>query len=328
MSNFYPASANASASALTASMITSGTTIDLTQINDAQFAYSYASGSSVYFKPVEEPCRIMGSEGLDGNRKLFANKLIDVSPESELTILMLNTFKPFLRNTLCKVNVNNESLDEYCINNKVRISQDCCLSLPIEWWKKGYKFMLAGGKMIDFVNEQSHQESTNDFDLFFTSKIYQEEFTKMLVEDRWNIREMPHLVEATKGEVKVQIVKSVFACIEEVLLSFDFRACSIGCDGENIYYVDGAFEDVKEKVIKFHSVPARRNTFPRIHKYMNKGYKIYPPDWGIASLGFLLSMEHSQDRDISFFINREEASCDATSNSYSDWLDNLVSFNF
>jgi hypothetical protein len=87
----------------------------------------------------------------------------------------------------------------------------------------------------------------------------------------------------------------------------------------------GAIRALRKKQFKFINLPVRRSQFIRIEKYIKKGYSVSQSDWGIASLGFLMSLKDTPDTHDFMVLGEEYAGGgfnDETNECYNDWLAN------
>lgn len=174
--------------------------------------------------------------------------------------------------------------------------------------KEDMPCILAGGKLIDFVNNVPFSESVNDYDLW---SVTEQEYFK-LCHGLGSSKSFKAL--ANKGHVsdwidkkadrKLQVINNIYAEPFDVLLCFDIRACAVAYDGEYIYWVKGALKDIKQKKITILNMGPRRTTFVRIEKYLKRGYSIDVPDLGLAAITFLGSMTNNHNT-FEFYTNRK-----------------------
>jgi len=118
---------------------------------------------------------------------------------------------------------------------------------------------------------------TNDVDVFFANQVQFDET------ERWIVQEGGVLYHAAKcndtytfNGLLVQLVKSYFSSVDDVLRSFDFRMCMFGCNGEQITHEDLAVDDVKNKHLILNKAKLPLYTLARITKYGEQGFSVPP----------------------------------------------------
>lgn len=172
----------------------------------------------------------------------------------------------------------------------------------------GMDFVLAGGKMIDFVNNVSMEDSVNDFDLWSIDETAFHTMNKVLSDysDFKVLASKPHVTDwiDTVRDKKLQVVNKPYADVSDIVSSFDIRACAIAYDGEYIYWIKDTIRDIKDKRITIQTVEPRRTTFVRVEKYIQRGYHIDVPDLGLAAITFLGGMVNNEQA-IEFYTNRD-----------------------
>jgi hypothetical protein len=180
--------------------------------------------------------------------------------------------------------------------------------------EQGCNFVLAGGKVVDWMNNVPCSKSFNDYDLWFLDQeswdMANEYFEKLFKPECTNRRTLTkhHVIEYFIKEDsytwKFQLVRSKYGSIEELLTDFDFSCCAIGYDGERIYFAAHTLRDIREKRMRFQSFRECRNSFVRIEKYQKKGYFIKHGDYAIAALEMLGGMKNNEFSQ-RLFLNRE-----------------------
>ena len=200
--------------------------------------------------------------------------------------------------------------------NKIKVDSNIILSCPIEVFKRRFgitsnildpiidlwkdnSFYLAGGKLIDFFENKTLEESKNDYDLFFIDE------PKIRLFNAGYILTSPlgYLDEYVKDNIKIQCVNTIYASPEHIIQEFDIRACCICTDGKYIYWIKGSLKDIRKKKIVLTSPKVNHNVFLRIIKYIKKGYDIDIPDLTLASICLLDSLDEVLPKDI--LINRD-----------------------
>jgi hypothetical protein len=232
-------------------------------------------------------------------QKLFVNGTQDLK--------LTNLFGPFLSRMVNYANKTILSCDVEKFSRRLKITPDRTMfELVEEMYKFGFNPVLAGGKVISYVNCELSANSTNDFDIFFISgqdytdfynfimtnasrlkvkkDITQEEMDKRNFRSRWKVVcSLKHVIEclytAEDGtELKVQIITKNASCLEEILEGFDFRCCAIAYFRNKIYWVNGCLKDIKNKKLVVCTPRKSSNIFGRVVKYANKGYTIDTAD--------------------------------------------------
>jgi hypothetical protein len=193
--------------------------------------------------------------------------------------------------------------------------------------ERGFKFIVAGGKVMSWFNNEV--DPTNDFDLFFTNEEDRDVVIKEFESNNaWEVNPKGHVTECrliAAPFTLVQIISKCFAEATHVLSEFDASACCLAYDGEFVYMLKGAIRALRKKQFKFINLPVRRSQFIRIEKYIKKGYSVSQSDWGIASLGFLMSLKDTPDTHDFMVLGEEYAGGgfnDETNECYNDWLAN------
>lgn len=171
----------------------------------------------------------------------------------------------------------------------------------------GPGIVLAGGKLIDWVNNKTLEESNNDYDLFLSSHapdfIY--EVQKKIKSENWSIASsLAHLEEYSKDNFKLQLVWKINCNEEDVIEQFDIRACAICTDGINVYWVKDAIRDSKNKKITMLNPRGNLQGLYRIAKYINKGFEIAIPDLAFVSIRFLDNIVERKPRQVDFLFDR------------------------
>ena len=201
--------------------------------------------------------------------------------------------------------------------NKIKIDSNIILSCPIEVFKRRLgitsnildpmqelwdkeTFFLSGGKLIDFFENKTLEESKSDYDLFF---IDEPKKIKLLDAGYILTSQLGYLDEYVKDKIKVQCVNTIYASPEHIIQEFDIRACCICTDGKYIYWIKGSLKDIRKKKIVLTSPKVSHNVFLRIIKYIKKGYDIDIPDLTLASICLLDSLDEVLPKDI--LINRD-----------------------
>lgn len=205
-------------------------------------------------------------------------------------------FRPFIQKTLKPPYVINRARVEV-FKRRFGITSDI-LDYLDRMRGYGLEPILAGGKMIDWFNNLSAEESTNDYDLWFTST-----HQLQTIYDNWEsfgLRggiDKGHVFEAydRQSHKQVQFIMTPYGDMEEVLSLFDIRACAIACDGEYVYWVKGCLQDIKSRKLVIQNITPRAVTAVRVQKYIRKGYEISSPDFGLAAISYLGSMRNDSD---------------------------------
>lgn len=207
--------------------------------------------------------------------------------------------------------------------SKMKINSDILDGLE-ELKSLGCSFILAGGKVRDWIKNVSTYSSKNDYDLWFLDERswdianeYFETTFKGMLKRRIEIK--PHVTEYYIREDtytwKFQLVRGKYGSVEDLLSDFDFSCCSVAYDGENIYCAKYALRDIFDKRIRFQKLKPNRNIFVRVEKYLRKGYFIKHGDYAIASIGLLSTINNDSDSILSF-SNRENVIFARDNNDY------------
>ncbi len=251
-------------------------------------------------------------------KRSVSTPLIDSSLIGENTDNFLEKlFKPFVKE-LIPFSITTKSISKEIFKRRFKIDSNI-FDLVDKLSSEGIRFMLAGGKVRDWFLNLDTYESTNDYDLWFPT---QEDFSRGIkyfeglcidgtVKEKYV---KGHLFEYHwKGERyswKVQCMKTSFSCVEELLQDFDIAACGIGYDGEYIYWTKDCLRDIRSKVIRFQKFRPNKLVWPRVLKYINKGFSIANADFAIASLVMLSTVtdfDVNQDNLKKFLLTRGEA---------------------
>lgn len=160
---------------------------------------------------------------------------------------------------------------------------------------KKHKLLIAGGKLIDFFENKTLDESTNDYDLFQIRESNNIDLTSLGFIPSTNL---DYLKEWIKDGIKIQHIFKLYACPEHIIEEFDIRACAICTDGYRIYWIKGALRDIRNKKIILTNPKINHNVFLRIIKYIKKGYDINIPDLTLASICLLDSIS------LNFSVNK------------------------
>lgn len=239
-------------------------------------------------------------------QKLFK----DNGSELKLT----NLFSPFISKMVNYANKSVISCDKEKFARRFKITPDnTILDLIEEMYSFGFNPILAGGKMISYVNCEKSEESKNDYDIFFTSFDDYNSFNIFLntIDQRFKRKSnnpkkdfIPTDFEIKKNEfknrfrvlcnlnhvceflytspegveIKLQLITKCTSCIEEILEGFDFRCCAIAYHKNKIFWVSGALKDIKNKKLVVCSPRKSSNIFSRVIKYAQKGYNIDTAD--------------------------------------------------
>jgi hypothetical protein len=127
-----------------------------------------------------------------------------------------------------------------------------------------------------------------DIDFFFKDISQYEEYARKFKsipyvyhivtekQNKYNITFGFHICERGYNKtIPVQLI-SFRLCnsIEELLSGFDFTVCQFGFDGQRLYTGDTAFDDLKNRAIRFNDVRDTTATAFHLKKYLAKGFKI------------------------------------------------------
>ena len=198
---------------------------------------------------------------------------------------------------------------------------------------------LCGGKVIDAINGTQYKDSNNDYDIFFTSSETFNLTYKYLdacCEENILIKisSLPHIEEyiyrRNEKEIKIQIIKSIFSSIDDILESFDIRCCAIGYSYNNkqLYWKSGAIKDIKRKEARALSISKTGlSLLIRLTKYAQKGYSVSSVD---LCLGSLFCIDRLFDIDISGRLSFLKSVSDrkyqkdrSVHHGYETWLEEL-----
>lgn len=261
-------------------------------------------------------------------------------------MIQLSNIKELEQNAALNDIINNNGILNILYSdflNKVLNNKKVFISCDIEKFKKKFKisnnlldpiqdlfdmnegFILAGGKIIDWIN--NNQESINDYDIFC---IKGSPSLAAIIQRNYKInRSFAYLTEAVKESSQIQIMHKKYACIEDIIEQFDIRACAICTDGKRVYWIKGALKDIKEKKIIILSPKISLSCMLRVLKYYKKGYDIAIPDLIISCINFLDSVNkknanYIDKKDkIKYLIDRNTI-FERGSEEYEEFLDTIL----
>lgn len=239
-------------------------------------------------------------------RKRLISDEFSVDGPINYTGLLTSIFSPFIFHSLPSQEVRCAKIEVF----KRRFKIDSKILDPVmALYSKGLKFVLAGGKLVDFCNNVSLEDSTNDYDLWSVEDDSFRNIERYLMNNAGEHQfvHKPHLMEFIHESKKFQAINTIYSGLEHVIQSFDFRACAIATDGEYIYWVKGALRDIKEKTLVVLNVQANKGTVLRTQKYIQRGYNISGPDFALASLSCLLSFDNDRSDIIDYFTKRRQS---------------------
>lgn len=227
--------------------------------------------------------------------------------------LMEKVYSPMIKNlTMFDNPISMVPVEKF----KSRLKINSNVLDPLDELKSiGCNFVLAGGKLRDFVSSRDISSSFNDYDLWFLDEkswdLANEYFdTTFRLHCRRKKTIKSHVVEYTVEEDgytwNIQLVRGKYGSVEDLISDFDFSCCSIAYDGENIFYAKYALRDIVDKRIRFQNYRPNKNVFVRVEKYLKKGYFIRHGDYAIASIALLSNVENHPDNQV-LFTNRENA---------------------
>lgn len=178
-------------------------------------------------------------------------------------------------------------LEKFKRRFKLTNVDDTIFSVVDLFYSKGFNPILAGGKLISYLNGDDFAKSAvSDYDLFFvgsedvmkvTHAVFNGDFPELEI-----LVTLPYVVELLYKKddiaIKIQLVRKTHCNIEHVIESFDIRGCAVAyCKGD-VYWVQGALKDIKNKKIVALSPRKDFKVFNRITKYCNKGWTLDVPD--------------------------------------------------
>lgn len=172
------------------------------------------------------------------------------------------------------------------------------------FYSEGLNPVLCGGKLIDYVNGKTFDESINDYDLYFTNELDSQKMNNLVYQwlgdtngskaEKLGFKitaDLPYLIELSykrKDEavetIKIQVMRKIYSCVEEIIEGFDLRCCSFAYYNKTMYWMKGAIKDVRDKKLTLLSPRSDINIFTRIIKYCQRGYSIATSDLLAASV--------------------------------------------
>jgi hypothetical protein len=187
------------------------------------------------------------------------------------------------------------------MSRRLKLTPDSAiLGLMDEFYEAGLNPVLAGGKVISYLNGEKFEDSQNDYDLFFTSEEDLSAFKRYcrkrakadgLYKDHviQEITSLSHVTEYLFTSkvidefnkpivVKIQIVHKIASCVEEIIENFDIRCCAVAYFKGDIYWIKGALRDIRDKKATLLTPRNDIKVFLRILKYYKKGYEVAIPD--------------------------------------------------
>lgn len=144
---------------------------------------------------------------------------------------------------------------------------------------------LAGGSVWKAIE---NRPITHDLDFFFQNQAQCAQWIRTLnsipyvhhivgeKENRYNRTYQFHVHDKGYNKtVSVQCIHFKFwNSLQELLEGFDFTACQFGFDGRKLFTGDTAFDDVRDRVIRFNKVHDSVATGIHLDKYVKQGFKI------------------------------------------------------
>lgn len=217
-----------------------------------------------------------------------------VNKDMEQENLFSKFFSPFVKT----VKINNDIICSTTLKKFNRIfgitSNILDFVKPI---LESSEIVLAGGKIIDYVNNISFEESNNDYDFFMYntnenslaynclsgSQIIEEVIQKTFDTVSLNLS---YLIEFndSKYNKKAQYIKKNYAEISEIIQNFDFRCCAICVWRDRIYWVKGALRDIFNKKLILMNAHNLSSLTVRLQKYLQRGYTISGTDLVLLSI--------------------------------------------
>jgi hypothetical protein len=210
--------------------------------------------------------------------------------------ILTTLFMPFLKETLSfTYDITVCNIDKF----KRRLKLTTSILSPLDpLIRRNVRFILAGGKMIDFCNNLN--SSSGDFDLFFTDLSEYEEAIIILKQNGYEVlSNKRHLCEMFHTELglKFQLIKTFYSCPEDVIENFDIRACAVAFSEGKVWWVNGSLQDIKQKRVVIQTIKPYRLAWLRPFKYYSKGYTLAPTDLALASIAYLMSMKEENRTD-------------------------------
>lgn len=194
---------------------------------------------------------------------------------------------------------SKSSVDKYYSNLDHRILDAYHMFVDdIQSYIPDYCCNLIGGKVSDYFDGKTFEESDGDYDIWMCSDSFSMTPCNVLVRyfaEKYELisdtgRYYEFKTNFLGKEITFQLIKETFSSIEEILNGFDFLHCCLGYDGSVFFWKRGALKSVKKKEIFINKVSPTRVLNERLNKYMNRGYKISFPSFSLLSISALFGL--------------------------------------
>ena len=205
---------------------------------------------------------------------------------------------------------DKSSVDKYCPNLDHRIldAYDSFVN-DVRTLLPNCSCNLIGGKVSDYFDGKTFEESDGDYDIWFCSDEFVTDLKFQLpyrFGSKYEVGTETHRYIELKTVVNdkqiiFQIIKQQFPSIEDILNGFDFLHCCVGYDGNAFFWKRGALKSIKKKEIFVNRIAPTKVLNERLVKYIQRGYTISFPSFSLLSISTMFGMMGSEINEKMFF---------------------------
>lgn len=133
----------------------------------------------------------------------------------------------------------------------------------------GLDWVIAGGALRDYFMK----EKVSDVDFFFKNQEAFDHAKHIL--DTGNVTSMwknDNCIRYQVGELKIDLVRSIFGDPEDIIRQFDFTVCCVAIDKREFRASQFFFPDLAARHLRINNTPLPVGTMKRMVKYIKKGF--------------------------------------------------------